>query len=71
MKNQVEIDAVARIRERNPHVPQRTLARQMMHPRFYCYNGILCEVDVEDCFRAGDNYATIYNRIRRIDGSIK
>lgn len=67
-KNTVEIEAVERIRERNPMIPQRTLARKIDEADFE-----MGTLDHVDSFRVSPRtpLPTIYNRIRRIDGSIK
>ena len=78
MKCQHEIDAVKRIRERHSNVPQRTLASRIIScrgstSRRFTYEPSFNRSDFDDCRRISYNtsYATIYNRIRRIDGSIK
>lgn len=65
MAFQFEIDATKRIRERNPDVPQRTLARKIVDQLFADDSE-----DKTDACRIFATYATTYNRIRRIDGSI-
>ena len=66
-KCQHEIEAVKRIRERHPNIPQRTLAYKITNPTF----SFAEYVDRDDSYRIAASFATNYNRIRRIDGSIK
>jgi hypothetical protein len=55
---------VKRIRERNPMLAQRTLARLIT-------TSMLVDLeDFDDCCRIKSGFATTYNRIRRVDGSI-
>lgn len=77
MPNQLERNrtAIRNIRGRYPLTPARTLARRICR----CRMGInFCVVnftshDVEDCLRLNYDitFASIYNLIRRYDGSIK
>lgn len=64
-KNTIEIAAVERIRERNPGIGQRTLTRYITTMDFR-----MGTLDFDDSARIYADYATVYNRIRRIDGSI-
>jgi hypothetical protein len=64
-KNTTEIAAVKRIRDRNPGVKQRSLTRHIVSMDFR-----VGSLDFDDAARIYADYATVYNRIRRIDGSI-
>lgn len=76
-----EIEAVQRIRLAYPNTGQRTLARlivEQQHPerQTVCHHWprmrVITQEVINDCIRLHRcSYATIYNRIRRIDGSIK
>ena len=68
--------AVRDIRGRHPYTPARTLTEQIL----VCCGGTHCAYvhefvleDAEACFRIAYNasYASIYNLIRRYDGTIR
>jgi len=77
MKNVTEIEAIKGIRTRHQFQPQRKLARMIVRAvgtrNSSTYIHEFDQFDM-DCVRRigfGASFATTYNRIRRIDGSIK
>jgi hypothetical protein len=68
MKNRTQIEAIQRIRSEYPDMPQRTLAR--MITMTICPSLVPKSIR-EDIFRLNKIFSTNYNRIRRIDGSIR
>lgn len=70
MNNSSLRDEIRAVRINNPDTPVRTLAR-MIVTEAHCMASDLETDDAIHCWRIGKpTFASVYNRIRRIDGTI-